>query len=122
MNVVNVNVLELENVGKVLDAGMAAGANYLGGVTFGIADPSAPENEARTAAVQNATAIAQTLATAAGVTLGNVISITEGTVTPPPMPFMQGRVMAADAASAGPVETGSLEIVSNVVMKFEIAE
>jgi uncharacterized protein YggE len=121
MNVVTVKVRYLATVGQVLDAGMGAGANYLGGVTFGIADPSSLENEARTAAIKNATAIAQTLATAAGVELGNVISITEGGVTPPPLPYM-GRAEAADSASAGPVATGSLEISANVVMRFEIAQ
>ncbi len=123
MNVVTVKVRDLDSVGQVLDAGMSAGANYLGGVTFGIEDPSVLENEARTAAVKNATAIAETLAAAAGVELGNVVSITEGIVTtPPPMPYMDGRVMAAESASAGPVETGSLEITSNVVMRFEISQ
>lgn len=122
MNVVTVTVKDLANVGKVLDAGMGAGANYLGGVFFGIADSTELDNEARTAAVKNAMSIAETLATAAGVKLGAVISISEGITTPSPMPYMEGRVMAADAASAGPVETGSMEIVKTVTMRFEIAE
>lgn len=120
MNVVNVKVKDIANVGKVLDAGMSAGANYLGGVTFGIADSSKYETEARTAAVKDATHIAETLAAASGVKLGNVISITEGvTSAPPPLPYARS---AADAASAGPVETGSLEISTNVLMRFEISE
>lgn len=122
MNIVTVTVRDLANVGKALDAGMGAGANYLGGISFGIADSTALENDARTAAVKDATAIAQTLADAAGVKLGPVISITEGAVSATPIPFMEGRVMAADAASPGPVETGSMEIVKNVVMRFEIAQ
>lgn len=122
MNVVTVTVKDLDNVGKILDAGMGAGANYLGGVFFGIADSTKLDNEARTAAVKDATLIAQTLADAAGVKLGPVISITEGVSTPSPIPYMEGRVMAADAASPGPVQTGSLEIVKNVVMRFEIAQ
>src|ERR1700674_3542362 len=47
-NVVTVKVKKIENVGKVLDAGMGAGANYLGGVFFGVADPSPYEKDART--------------------------------------------------------------------------
>lgn len=121
MNVVTVTVKKIENVGKVLDAGMGAGANYLGGVYFGVADSSPYEKDARTAAVKDATQIAQTLATSAGVKLGNIVSVTEGAInTPPPVPV--GRVFAADAASAGPVETGSLQISTNVVMVFEITE
>lgn len=121
MNVVTVKVKKLETVGQVLDAGMGAGANYLGGVFFGIADSSKYETDARTAAVKNATQIAQTLATAAGVKLGNVVSITEGVYNvPPPMPY--ARSAADSANSVGPVETGSLEITTNVVMKFQISE
>lgn len=120
-NIVSVTVKDIDNVGKVLDAGMSAGANYLGGVFFGVQDPSKYETEARTAAVKDATAIANTLASAAGVKVGKVISITEGaTSVPPPMPY--GRAASADAASAGPVATGSLDISSSVVMRFEIAD
>jgi len=122
MNVVSVTVKDLQNVGNVLDAGMGAGANYLGGIFFGIEDTTELENDARTAAVNDATAIAQALATAAGVTLGPVVAISEGIGGPSPLPFMEGRVMAADSASAGPVQTGSLEIVKNVVMRFEISD
>ncbi len=120
-NIVTVKVKKIENVGKVLDAGMGAGANFLGGVFFGVADPSKFETDARIAAVKDATQIAQTLATAAGVKLGKVISITEGVINTP-QPFPPGRVFAADSASPGPVETGSTEITTNVVMRFEIGE
>lgn len=121
MNVVTVKVKKLDTVGQVLDAGMGAGANYLGGVFFGVADSSKYENDARTAAVKSATAIAQTLATAAGVKLGNIVSITEGSFNlPPPLPYARS---AADSASGvGPVETGSMDIMTNVVMVFEISQ
>lgn len=121
MNVVTAKVRKLDTVGQVLDAGMSAGANYLGGVFFGIADQTKYESDARTAAVKNATAIANTLATAAGVKVGNVVSIQEGVINVPyPLPYARG---AADAAnSVGPVETGSLEVTANVVMVFEISQ
>lgn len=121
MNIVTVRVRNLDNVGKVLDAGMGAGANFLGGVFFGIGDATKHENEARTAAVKNATEIAQVLATAAGVKVGKVVAISEGTLNTP-MPFPAGRVFAQDSASAGPVEGGQLEITTSVIMQFEMSE
>lgn len=121
MNIVTVKVKDIDNVGKVLDAGMGAGANYLGGVFFGVADPTKFENDARTAAVKDATATARSLATAAGVKVGRVVSISEGVINPP-LPLSAGRVFAADNASAGPIETGSLDITTNVVMQFEMTE
>jgi hypothetical protein len=120
-NVVNVTVKNLDNLGKILDAGMSAGANYLGGVSFSIADTKALETESRTLAVKDAQQKAQTLAQAAGVKLGRVLSITEGaSYNPPPMPY--GRAMAADAVAPGPVQAGSLEIATNVEMRFEIVD
>lgn len=120
-NIVTVKVKTLENVGKVLDAGMGAGANYLGGVSFGIADASKVGTDARTAAVKDAMNKAQTLAAAAGVKLGKVVAISESAVSAPVPPPM-GRVFAQDSASPGPVETGSLEISADVIMRFEISE
>jgi uncharacterized protein YggE len=121
MNVVTVTVNNLDNVGKVLDAGMSAGANYLGGVNFGVADRAPYEMDARTAAVQNATQKAQTLAQAAGVKLGQVLSLSETTSSlPPPVP--RGMALVADSAAAGPVESGALQISVNVEMRFEITE
>jgi hypothetical protein len=120
-NVVNVTVKNLDNLGKILDAGMSAGANYLGGVSFSIADTKALETESRTLAVKDAQQKAQTLAQAAGVKLGRVLSITEGaSYNPPPMPY--GRAMAADAVAPGPVQAGSLEIATNLEMRFEIVD
>ncbi len=120
MNIVTVKVKNMDNVGKVLDAGMGAGANYLGGVFFGVADPTKYQDEARTDAVKKATAVAQALAQAAGVKVGRVVSVNEGAVSSP-LPA-DGRVFAQDSASAGPVEPGSLEISTNVVMIFEMTE
>ncbi len=120
MNIVTVQVKKIETVGQVLDAGMGAGANFLGGVTFGIADASSYEQDARTAAVKDAMQRAQTLAAAAGVKLGNVLSITESSSqVPPPVPYAR---TAADAAGAGPVETGSLDVTKTVNVTFEISE
>lgn len=121
MNIVTVTVHDLDKVGSVLDAGMSAGANYLGGVSFSIADPKPLQTEARTAAVKDAQSKAQTLAQAAGVKVGRVLSITEGaSYNPPPVPYRSA--MAADAVAPGPVQAGSLEITSDVEMRFEIAD
>ncbi len=120
-NIVTVTVKNLANLGHVLDAGVGAGANYLGGVIFDVADPAPFQSQARTKAVQNAAQIAQTLAQAAGVKLGPVISITEG-VSAPPVPLPAKTFAASDAVAPGPVESGSLQITSNVEMRFQISQ
>ncbi len=120
MNIVAVTVKDLAQVGAVLDAGMRAGANYLGGVSFSIADPKPLETQARTAAVKDAQQKAQTLADAAGVKLGRVLSIAEGVSSAPPPVMYRSAMM--DAAAPGPVQAGSLDVNVNVEMRFEIAE
>lgn len=122
-NIVTVKIRDIDNVGKVLDAALEAGANSVNGVFFTVNDPSKAQDEARTLAVKDAMAKAETLATAAGVKVGNIISITEtsGGVVPVYRSAFESAPAPA-AGGAGPVETGSTEITANVEMHFEIAQ
>jgi uncharacterized protein YggE len=116
-NVVTVRVRTIANAGKVLDAAVTAGANYVGGISFGVLDPSKAMTDARTLAVQQAAQKARTLADAAGVRLGRVMAITESVTPPPYIPI--AREMAQDS-SAGPIETGQLEISVTVQIQYEL--
>lgn len=119
-NMVTVRVREMEKVGPVLDAVVADGANTLNGISFGFQDEKPLLDRARTDAVQDARARAQLLANAAGVTLGRVLSITEGGAYAPPAPMYRMEA-AADAASV-PVSGGEVALVASVTMVYEIAE
>ena len=90
-NTVSVFIDKLDKVGSVIDALVAAGSNQIDGPNFIIADPKPLLAKARAEAVKDAIAKAQTYAAAAGVTLGPILSISEGGSTAPqPM----GRMMA----------------------------
>ncbi len=117
VNQLSVTIRKIDDVGKILDAVVAAGANNIYGISFGVDDPTPYQQQARAAAVKDAQDKATQLAKAAGITLGKVISITEGGVTP--VPVLRGAVMATDAASV-PVETGEMEIVISVNMRFGV--
>lgn len=120
-NIVTVKIRAIANVGQVLDAALEAGANSINSVFFTVNDPSKAQDEARTLAVKDATAKAQTLATAAGVKVGKLFSISE--VSGGVIPFYRGAFESAPAGGgAGPVETGSTEISVSVELHFEIAE
>lgn len=120
-NIVTVKIRKIDNVGQVLDAALAAGANSINSVIFTVDDPTQAQNEARTLAVKDAMAKAQTLATAAGVKVGKLFAISE--VSGNVIPFFRGAVESAPVGGgAGPVETGSTEITVNVEMHFEIAQ
>jgi uncharacterized protein YggE len=76
-NQMNVTVRNLEKLGDVLDAAMAAGANNIYGVTFNLADTSQAETEARREAIEDARNKAAELAQMTGLVLGDVISVSE---------------------------------------------
>lgn len=118
MNQLTVRVRDLEALGGVLDRSIQDGANTFNGLTFGLADPVPALNEARKRAVADAMARAKLLSGAAGVTLGSVVSITEGGGMGGPVPMF--RMAAADAASAIPVAAGEISTTASVTMVFEL--
>ena len=119
-NQVTVVLEDVTQVGETLDALVRSGANQLYWISFSISNPKPLEEEARVEAVQDAAAKAQTLAQAAGVTLGPVISINEGGGGyQPPMPYMM-RDMAMSAAAPPPVAVGESSLSVSVSITYGI--
>jgi uncharacterized protein YggE len=77
-------VRDIDSVGTVLDGAVEAGANNVWGISFYVDDPSSAASQARQAAVDDARAKADELATAGGMVIVNIISIDE-TAAPEPM-------------------------------------
>ena len=120
-NDLSVRVRELDDLGALLDALVADGANTMNGLRFSIAETDGLETEARADAVEDARLKAETLAKAAGVTLGPVLEIREGSAGPVPQAVMRGAMMEAAAASV-PVAAGELDIRVSVTVVFAISE
>ena len=78
-NSVVVTVRNIDKVGQVLDAAVRAGANSINSVEFEVAEKTQALSEARKAAVKDAKSKAEELASAAGITLGEVQTISEYT-------------------------------------------
>jgi uncharacterized protein len=120
---VTVKVRNLDSVGDVLAKAGELGANQVGGIQFTIDEPKALEEQAREKAIDDARQKAQTLAEQLGLTIIKVVSFTESSgSTPPPYP-MYAKAMDLGAAEAAPsptIESGSLEVVSNVNVVFEV--
>lgn len=119
-NMVTVRVRALEGLGAVLDAAVSDGANTLNGVTFGLQDPAPQTDAARKLAVESARHKAELYAEAAGVKLGDILSITDQSSYSQPMPMAMGAV-AFDKAAV-PVASGSLSLSSSVQMTFAISQ
>ncbi len=117
-NQVRVTIRKIADVGNILDQALTAGANRVYGISFSVDDPSAFQQQARAAAIKDAQDKASQLAKNAGLSLGPVLSITEASTGPRPM------LAAADsfgaAAASVPVQTGELQIMVSVQMRFGI--
>jgi uncharacterized protein YggE len=117
VNMVTVKIRALDTLGGVLDAAVADGANTLNGLTFGLQDPRPAMDAARTAAVEDAAAKARLMATAAGVTLGPIQSISESGGYGGPEPMFKEL---APSAAPVPVEAGALALQASVTVVWLI--
>jgi hypothetical protein len=121
MNSMAVTLRDLERAGALIDAALGAGASTLDSLEFRQEDRRAAEQRARAAAVEDARGRAQTIAAASGVTLGEVINVTETERSGQPIPFLPARGVAMESAKADtPVEGGTQEIVVSVVATFAV--
>jgi uncharacterized protein YggE len=122
-NIVSAHVTDITKVADVIDDAVAAGATTVNGVSFGVADQTSVENQARDAAVKDARSHADALAAAAGVTISGVASISE-TATYTPWPYYSGAADAAGRAPAPevptPVKPGTQDITITVTVSYLI--
>ena len=118
-NSVTVTVRDLSKISDVLDDAVISGATTVNGIGFDVADRTAAEAQARTAAMVDAKAKADTLANAAGVSITGVASISESVSTP----IWYGPEMAAGAAedrASTPVMPGSTDVTITVQVSYLI--
>lgn len=105
--------------GRLLQAGIDAGANTGGGLQFIVSDPGQGDDEGLTSAYANARRKALLLAEAAGRRLGATLSITEGAIMPPrPGVMAVESRMAAD--SSVPIESGRQQKAYMVSVVFAL--
>jgi len=118
-NVVTVTVRNLDVLSDVVDDAVTAGANSVDGISFDVADRAAAEANARTAAVKDAKAKAETLAAGVGVRITGVASMSESVSTPVWYERSFSGVAAVQDVST-PVLAGSTDVVINVSVTFLI--
>ena len=120
-NTVYVTVHDLTNLGKLLTAVVADGANSINGIQFDIQNKEKAQADARKLAIQNAKAQAQEMADAAGVKLGRLVSLNVNPSTPP-MPYLGGKggLMKSDTSVPAPMSAGQLVISADANLSYEI--
>ena len=120
-NQVNVKIRDIAMVGDVLAAVTEAGANAIYGVNFSVADPAALEAEARASAMEDARKRAESLAELGGVSLGNIVIISEVVGSPVvPLGMGGGGYAMEQAASAPGISPGQLSYQVQVQVTYGI--
>jgi hypothetical protein len=107
------------DIGAVLDAAVGAGANTVESVTFALRDPKPVQEEALVEAVVDAMGKAGVISQAAGVSLGRILSISEGGYSPVPMAESRAY-LAADASAMTPIVPGDVKVTATVTITYEI--
>lgn len=124
-NNVAVVIRDLDKVGDTLDAAIEAGANNIYGVTFSVSDPTKLESETRAKAIDDAKAKAADLAKLTGVTVGDVVSISEvigGNGGGAYQSNFSKAAMGMGGGGATPVNPGELELSMQLQVVYSIAK
>lgn len=118
-NTVYITVRDLSQLGTLLNAVVEAGANSINSITFDAADKTAALTEARQLAMANADALAEELAQTAGLSVGEIQSISYSEYYPSPYYGMGGGGAAMEAASV-PIQPGQMEVSVSVSVTYAI--
>lgn len=120
-NNVNIIVRDIAKVGGILDALVAVGANQINGPTFDIEDKDSLQDQARRTALDKARARAEMYASALGMRVRRIVSVSEGgSFGPqPPMPMMAMAKMERGGADTS-ISPGENALSVNVDVVFEL--
>ncbi len=106
-NTLLVDVKKLSQVGPVIDAALAKGANMITSLQFYASNTEEARRTAITSAVQKARLDAEAAAKAAGGSVGGLLEVSIGAYTaPPPRPMVMQRVQADAAQIETPIDAG----------------
>ncbi len=117
-NTVVAELRDMKQIGPVLDAALAAGANEISSLDFSASNVEAQRQQAIGAAVQKARAEAESAARAAGGSLGPLVSISIGGNAPEPVrPMMRAMALASQAAPT-PINPGEQTVSVTVATSW----
>jgi len=120
-NTVTVTVRNLNTLGELLDAAVRAGANTINNIQFDVENKEAAVKEARRLAIEHARQTAAELAEAAGVQLGDLVSLNVYS-SGSPIPVYEGKSFGGVGASGAtvPVAAGQMILYYNADLTYEI--
>lgn len=113
---ITVIVRDIAKAGPLIDALVAAGANDMSGISFGLADEGKAKDQARDKAAEAARGRAEIYAKRLGVKVGELVSIVESEAEPPARPMGDARAYRMAAAGA-PVSVEPGEVTVSAALR-----
>jgi hypothetical protein len=117
-NTVRVTTNDLSIIGRLIDAANLAGANTVGGLSFGLQDPEPKVLQALALATKQAMSHAGAIASGLGATLGPVASAQQASAYAPILVPSTG--LAGAAAVTTPVQTGTVSVYASVTVAVQL--
>jgi hypothetical protein len=121
-NTVSVIIEDMDKVGPLLDAAVAAGANQVNSINFSLKNPAAAEDQARAEAIKALKAKAEIYAQANGLRVARLVRMSEGPGAPVVQPFALNEVVvtAARIGAQTPVSAGEMDVRVQVNAVYEL--
>jgi uncharacterized protein YggE len=114
-NTVRADVRRIDQVGQVIDAAIAAGANNIGGLDFYSSALQEARQRALAQAVERARADAEVMAAAAGGRLGQLLELSSSFESPAPiMPYAARMEVSMAQADQTPISPGERTVTATV--------
>jgi uncharacterized protein YggE len=120
-NTVRVVTPDLDRVGDLIDAAVAAGANQVQQVRFTLQNEEKVYADALRQAAARARVEAETLAAALGLKIVRVLTVVEEGMPVRPMLDTFRSVAAAPDSAPTPMEPGTIEVHARVALTVEVA-
>lgn len=120
---VQVKIRDLTKVATVVGGLAPLGVNEIGGVTFTFSDKDDIVAAARADAMNKAKTMAEALASDAGASLGNVVTVSESSMIPYPTPVyaMASNAGAMGTAAVTPtIQPGTQDVTDNVTVTYAL--
>lgn len=119
---VEVKIKDLTKVAGVLGGLAPLGVNQIGGVNFTFQDQDTFIAAARSDAMNKAKQQAMAMASEAGASLGEVVTVSESSYIPfPQTPYAVSNAMGAVAAPVTPsIQPGSQDVTDSVTVTYEL--
>ena len=118
-NQVSIRLRDLSQIGALIEETTNAGATYVAGITFAVADTTELEQAALDDAIANAEQKAGWVASEMGVELGRLKTVIEGGYNTSPIPYL-GSDSGIGGGAEAPISQGQFTVSAQVQVIYEL--